>query len=425
MAVFQRDMHMKDMRPGEVLSSGIGPLDTFTPLSIRSSELESEIASCIGEEPTDILKFLPPGMSRSNITLCPGGLPLELWFRILDNIDNLKTWFACGLTCKLLESRIRQVAMEFKRAHAETFASLDLHELHHAIARHPIVGNLVDVVRISHQSTTKFIYEFSGKLHTLRDLYIAAGRWRYPEAPPPNPLPHFRPPLLSAASRFRSLNFLSLYKVAFWSFRDFSRLICAFPSLLRLHLEFVSWQRDEGCSLSDEPFAESLCLHEIQIVDGGDISKYKRLLSAPMILRSVTHLSINETEPSSGIYCRMHVSRVEGHAPKATIRISFYSFAHPQWLLSVLDVLDGVLTSPAMSTLAAIDVQLRCMGGYNERIFSIFAADPLPFPMLRERAPDKLKITKTYGTYKNGYLEERVEELMLPGPACKTGVDLV
>ncbi|OCH86832.1 hypothetical protein OBBRIDRAFT_796792 [Obba rivulosa] len=410
---------MEDMRPEEMLPSYSGPSDAFQPFEVRSSDLESEIASCIGEESTDILKYLPPGINRSNITLCPGGLPLELWFRILDNIDNLKTWFACGLTCKLLESRIRQVAMELKRAHSETFASLDLHELHHAIVRHPIVSNLVDVVRISARSTTKFIYEFSGKLHALHDLYIAAQRWHYPRLSP-NSLPPFRPLLVSAASRFRSLSFLSLSYAVFWNFRDFARLICAFPCLIRLHSKFVSWRRDEGCDLSDEPFAKLICLHEIQIDDGGDISKYKRLFSAPTLSLSVTHLSFKETELSSGIYCYIIISRVDGHARTATIDISFHTFGSPQWLPPVLDVLDDFLGSPAMSTLTTVDVELRCIGGYDEEIFGIFAAEPLPFPLLRARGPDKFKITKTFDIYKDGHMENRVEELMLPAPTCKT-----
>ncbi|OCH90492.1 hypothetical protein OBBRIDRAFT_834987 [Obba rivulosa] len=201
-----------------------------------------------------------------------------------------------------------------------------------------------------------------------------------------------RPPYLAFASTFYTVTELRLSCIKLWSSRDFLRLVCAFPSLRALSSFDVSWDRDEGRTLAEEPFAKALCLQKIEISDRENISPYKCLLSAPELLQSIKYvefskggrsnwsveLTLQETSPLGETPVCHHPSR-KAHA---VVRDKYGSRGPPvEWLRGSFDLLDVFLISPSVSCVD-IDVEMKIP---DEALLNVLRTDPFPFPALRAR----------------------------------------
>ncbi|OCH90472.1 hypothetical protein OBBRIDRAFT_594932 [Obba rivulosa] len=206
------------------------------------------------ERTEDIFDSLPRGINTTNVMMNPGGLPPEIWYTIMDYIDDGRTLYACALTCKLLAARAMKMTKPLRMCRTPQVLFTDL-------MRRPIVGYFLQEVIVPPALLPRLLYECAGKLHALRIIRIySTSSW-----PCEGRLTHHRPPYLAFASTFHTVTELHLFCVQFWSSRDFLRLICAFPSLRALSSFYVSWDRDEGRTLADEPFAKALRLQKIEV----------------------------------------------------------------------------------------------------------------------------------------------------------------
>ncbi|OCH86827.1 hypothetical protein OBBRIDRAFT_828076 [Obba rivulosa] len=380
-------------------------LATGDVLSVRHSlaeELGDSHERTVDVEATDILRYLPPGIGREDVRTKPGDLPTEIWCIVLDAIDDPSTLFALASTCKLLMALAKQTrAILDPYSPWSVFTDLtDVQRLQHQVQETPLVSHFLMSIKIPAHSMIRFFYDFSGRLKALEMIDIIGGGDILP------PLPR---PILRAAHRFRNVTKLMISDVAFWSFADFSRLVCALDSLVELELRQVSWQRNEGRSLVDEPYAASLILRDIEIREAVSMSRYERLLGAPKLCESLTSLRLFgrigvfcafKSNPPDPLVPEIHETFTPSTSPiprrTANIRI------HPdpdadvewgtqrQWLRECVDLLDSALASRAWCLSDIIVILHDC----DDELVNIFRVEPLPFRTLRDRGILKVRNCK-------------------------------
>ncbi|EMD31079.1 hypothetical protein CERSUDRAFT_127621 [Gelatoporia subvermispora B] len=387
------------------------PHHESTALGVLLPEVESELTLCIEEEGKDILMHLPVGIGRSNITMRPGGLHLEIWYLILDSIDDFRSWVACGLTCKVLTSRIIQTMRDVSRRHWENVASLDLRELRRDLADQPVAGSLIYDVRVQAPSLTRLVFEFAGRLLALRHLRVQKSGWCDPDT-----LPLLRQSCFSAASRFRNLSYLTLTDVVFWSLGNLMRFACCFGSLRVLELENVSWTRSQGCCPADEPYAKNLRLALLKIINRHNVSSYRTFLASHTLLRNLTRLNIEESSVSFSAHCHIRISPTErddtqnGAQYTVSARITSYPHASYKWLRALLNLLDGIFTFPTPPLFSRINLKFEIINGTSEDMFNFLSDEPLPLPLLRMQKATQVTLTKIY--WKDKHLLRCEEELV-------------
>ena len=139
----------------------------------------------------------------------------------------------------------------------EVFAEFRLRrELRASTILRSVAARLLRQACVPAAALRAFVCEFACALPALQTLE-AQGR--------PSALPPLRLPCLVSATRFRGVEVLVLREILFFDFRDFTRFICAFPNLRRVHLDCVSWRGNRCRSLFGEPFAKMLRLKEIMV----------------------------------------------------------------------------------------------------------------------------------------------------------------
>ncbi|EMD31085.1 hypothetical protein CERSUDRAFT_78427 [Gelatoporia subvermispora B] len=120
---------------------------------------------------------------------------------------------------------------------------------------------------------------------------------------------------LIAAGHFCALTCLSLKDLEFPQLRDFSRLICSFPSLHRLYLLNVTWRRGTDCCMETEPFAKYLHLSELEIKTR-DLAHHRHWVSKLILQRKMPDYAAPTYEYFFGdprVICVYHAS-----APSST-----------------------------------------------------------------------------------------------------------
>ncbi|OCH89067.1 hypothetical protein OBBRIDRAFT_804980 [Obba rivulosa] len=257
-------------------------------------------------------------------------------------------------------------------------------------------------------------------------------------------IPLLRPVFFAAASRFQTVTSLVLSRLVFWNFSNLARLICGFSRLLRLELHNVSWHGGEGRSLFDERFARSLRLQYIKICGSG-LSKYKKLLSAPELLRDVEILDIDISSTlveSEEVISRMTITLnwlhsdgpprtvYEDHpALRASLRSTFIAIVrlwelpievpfsgYAPWLLDCSNLLDGFLASLDTLGFSSVDLELMSI---NPEVVDTFCVNANLFPALR--ALGILEVTAM--RHLGGQEWEPAEDLVLRHvPAAGSGV---
>ncbi|OCH92581.1 hypothetical protein OBBRIDRAFT_430183 [Obba rivulosa] len=326
-----------------------------------------------------ILEYLPSWRSNSRILLQPGHLPLEIWDMILEFVDEQQTLEACGLTCKVLAARVRKMQMDALKIRCST-SGVEMRQLVRGVLHHPSFGFFLQEIVVPASLMTRFFYEFAGKLPALRTIEL----FRDDHMMPP-----FRPPLLQAARRFTNLQYIRVFDLKFWSFRDLARLICAFPKLRHLTLKSVTWQRGEGLNLADEPFAKTLALQEIHLFEPGNLEKYDKLLTAPKLSQSMMRLGISDLPHVSCVVefdSAQLTSESARHAHSESILPRTASVhvkgrlqpRNAQWFQGCIKLLNDLSVRPGDSCWRAVDVKLSDLSDDVVEMFRVGS-----FPELR------------------------------------------
>ncbi|OCH91807.1 hypothetical protein OBBRIDRAFT_825108 [Obba rivulosa] len=218
-------------------------------------------------------------------TSYPNKVPIDIWYLILEAIDDPRAFLACGCICRALASIVRRMKDDRKG----DILTLDFNALHGRLASDLLIGHFLERVEIYPSMLNKFAGELAGKLHGLKHLTIFHG-------PESRPLRQLRPFVLIALSKFRSVIDLSLLGVVFATFGDFARVICTFVNLSSATLSHVAWQRGEAFDLLEEPFAKELRLKSVIFSGLNALSQFRHLLSAPCLPNSLTSLNITSEE---------------------------------------------------------------------------------------------------------------------------------
>ncbi|OCH84216.1 hypothetical protein OBBRIDRAFT_839870 [Obba rivulosa] len=210
-------------------------------------------------------------------------LPPELLYLILDTIDDPRTLLAFACTCRIFHERVEQI--RFKRRGPNTFTDLD--RLRMQLKEDPLIKYFFLRARCRAADLNKLACEFAGKLLGLKAIVLDGEDLTRPKPT--------RQPTFAALSHFKSVTELVLYRLDFWSFRDFAHLLCALDNLNTVRTTDISWQRD-GRDLEDEPFAASLHLRSITIFDHDNLARHVSWLSAPKLRHSLSALTLQTSE---------------------------------------------------------------------------------------------------------------------------------
>ncbi|OCH87755.1 hypothetical protein OBBRIDRAFT_134973 [Obba rivulosa] len=143
------------------------------------------VLQCVGDEIANTSSeftwyFIPRDGShmsskRSRGNIHPGGLPLELWFLILEAIDEPNTLTACGLTCKVLAARVTDmllVCRQLYTTYADANSFLNIDQLSHHLTQSVLIGQLIRDILIAASSLPNFGNHFANKLRQLRIICI-------------------------------------------------------------------------------------------------------------------------------------------------------------------------------------------------------------------------------------------------------------
>ncbi|OCH88363.1 hypothetical protein OBBRIDRAFT_92959 [Obba rivulosa] len=339
----------------------------------------------------DILSYLPGGVDKLKVTLQPGRLPLEIWYLILEAIDEPKTLVSCSLTCKILAARTiklrRDIMAQFSR-----YELLHPLRLYRDVRPDPLVCLLLTDILVPAKSMSRFVYEFSGKLESLQMLQVICSVG--PELMSP-----LRRPFIAAISRFRNIRWLVLANMVFRSLGDFARFLAAFPRLHQLCTTNISWPADEGRHLIDEPFAKKLLCREMEITLE-KAAHWKGLFNAPNLLQSLRSLRFHRLQSPCKLRVEIDQKQLEFGSsqdsgetpppiPTSSISISVAIMLIDEdgandrdWVLECFDLIDSICTSPSASGFS--EVYLTLLDSSDE-VLNMFHVEPRAFPRLRAR----------------------------------------
>ncbi|EMD34197.1 hypothetical protein CERSUDRAFT_117097 [Gelatoporia subvermispora B] len=166
-----------------------------------------------------------------------GGLPLELWWNVLEITDDPRALLATGYTCKAFCGVVRNI-IEKRTIMMELNDLLD----------DPTRGYFFRGASIRSAILSTWISTYDPKSLRLQAMLISDGRLL------------LRSQTRSAFSRLKSVTDLTLHCIHFSTFSDFSRTVCALPNLSTLVLRNVTVNDSRSYSLQGIYFARSLRL---------------------------------------------------------------------------------------------------------------------------------------------------------------------
>ncbi|PCH36866.1 hypothetical protein WOLCODRAFT_157556 [Wolfiporia cocos MD-104 SS10] len=204
--------------------------------SAVKSEVEGESAPSrkstreSAEEAQEVKRVLDPALTGSDpSSKTPPQLPTEVCERIIDWLWEY-TWmlWRCALVCKAWTPRCRYQMQRnvtlYNRSHVQGHARRARAQLHLLQqARSVSVWGEGERAPIPHLGT--FAMMAAAKLPLMWRLDILDAIWK---------LRDFHPLIFVHLSAFSSVTTLRLYDVTFPKVREFGRLVCALPSLVRL-----------------------------------------------------------------------------------------------------------------------------------------------------------------------------------------------
>ncbi|EMD41196.1 hypothetical protein CERSUDRAFT_109817 [Gelatoporia subvermispora B] len=225
--------------------SEAGPNDVpGTDTSTNSSQMEEKYMGSEHQSGEDMCVYFP---------LRAGALPLELWWGILEIIDDPRALLACGCTCVAFRDAVRRVI--------DGLASqwIDRGMVKMQLAADPTSGYFLQRLAFWSHDFLSWMSTFPIPSPRLRTLNIA-GLWMLQKTRHTLSL-RFQTRL--ALSRLTTITHLELSTIHFSSFSDFTRLVCALPNLDTLLLIRVTVNDRGGSTLQGAYFARDLRLKEL------------------------------------------------------------------------------------------------------------------------------------------------------------------
>ncbi|EMD34193.1 hypothetical protein CERSUDRAFT_107448 [Gelatoporia subvermispora B] len=190
------------------------------------------------------------------------GLPVELWWNILEIANDGRALLATGCTCKTLRDIVREIIE--KRTHMDRLDD---------ILSDPTGGYFFSTARIRSAELPSCISTYHTKSQRLQSMEISHGRLL------------LRSQTRSALSQLKSVTTLTLEDIHFSTFSDFARTVCALPNLSTLILWRVTVDASRSYSLEGVYFARDLRLKELSINNCafGESHPSWKLLTAPSL----------------------------------------------------------------------------------------------------------------------------------------------
>ncbi|OCH86774.1 hypothetical protein OBBRIDRAFT_890238 [Obba rivulosa] len=343
----------------------------------------------------------------------PSPLPhVEMWWHVIQMIDDHRTLLACGCTCSSLRDICRRRIDHFRRVVLDD--KQDVYLLHDRLHRNPMLAHFMRTANVFNASQLiEFLVEFMGKMPHINHLYVYCGG-------------HSAGPcsLMSRALHaWKSVTMLALNDMEFPNFISICRVICALPSLRDLTLHRVSCCGRQGYSLTNMAFARCLQIEQLKV--SGFPHWY--LFTAPQLSRTITTLYIwvrgcllGESVPSLQVHpialldnlqtFHCHVELDESaealnnalpvflsqmhHSTISSMALSFrrhHQLEEPQRLfgsgaemsMHCLQALDKVLTSSHFSLLEAVYITIDNL--HIADFVYLRSKKHLLFPLLRVR----------------------------------------
>ncbi|EMD34201.1 hypothetical protein CERSUDRAFT_67279 [Gelatoporia subvermispora B] len=215
-----------------------------------------------------------------------GGLALELWWDILEIVDDPRALIATGCTCKTLRDVVREIITKrtYRSGTGPTTAihrscGVTLRKLGDLLSD-PTGGYFFSEAWIKGAELPLWMLRYDTKSPRLRTMTIGNGRLLLP------------PQMRCAFSRLKSVTTLHLMSIHFSTFSDFARTVCALPNLDTLRLFSVTVEDSRSYSLEGVYFARDLHLKNLEIWDCtfGELHPIWNLLTAPSLSDSLEHI---------------------------------------------------------------------------------------------------------------------------------------
>ncbi|OCH88268.1 hypothetical protein OBBRIDRAFT_96104 [Obba rivulosa] len=229
--------------------------------------------------------------------LLPLRLPEDIWWLVLEAIDDYRTLLACRKVCAVLRGMVAKMLfvdhLIMKDANVLSWLLRQLRKC-------PLLGHHIGSIVTTPILLPIAAVQLAGKLHRNLNLTVEGGT-----ADPPSPTMRF-PWALPSQSRlallgFRTVKWLSLTWVQFSTFSEFIHFVCAFPILSHLTMYCVSHKQGGAFNLKDVPLVKSLSMKSLKIQDKRhDLSTFTYLVTAPRLSQTLTELELEITDAQLG-----------------------------------------------------------------------------------------------------------------------------
>ncbi|OCH89458.1 hypothetical protein OBBRIDRAFT_663816 [Obba rivulosa] len=255
-------------------------------------------------------------------------LPEDVWWLIVQAIDDYRTVMACGCTC----TGLRMMVQRFLPSDSE-FRLRDRRSLTNLCRRHWLHTHHIRTISLKPDMLTTSAVELAGKITRLRSIIVVDLEGHRPIS--------LNMRTMLALRTFKNVTQLDLLGVCFATFADIGRLLCAFLSLKYLGINRVSCVHDTQHTHGANSIGlESLrlALLESHVVPRSDLHSAKYLLTAPLLAKTISELTIESTDttlsrlmPRFAIHPLAYLSNLRD----LTIKLNECSTSNPGYTASI------------------------------------------------------------------------------------------
>ncbi|EMD31896.1 hypothetical protein CERSUDRAFT_119195 [Gelatoporia subvermispora B] len=304
-------------------------------------------------------------------------LPMEIWYLIVEAVDDPRTLLALACICRALNVWATKT---FTRYDSYILHILngqeDLRVLCHSLRQIPMLPFFLRYIVLEDALLPSFALKLISLCPNLQELVI-------------RPSPTVRPSNVSlrvvvryALMQFRSVVRLHLMATMFASPMEFVRIVCAFPQLLHLTLGDVRSATGVVHTLLP-PFVRLLGLRTLHVQVSDDISLYQYLLSAPALSSSLNSITMHLDSsllhrPGTGKFVDSHHNRLPKLSPSFFSTVSpviqesfthldslreliFYSTVDEESAVSVLELSEILVVIPPSIPIQSLTIILEHM----------------------------------------------------------------
>lgn len=183
-------------------------------------------------------------------------LHIDIWWIILELLDDRQAFVACQRTCTALRDIGRTIIKQ--RYSIRCTNKNDMIQLHDRIQQNPAVTLFLRRTHINSPLLTSLATELLGRSHLLKYLKVRESL--------SNHVLSLRLHDRLALLGFESLKVLVFRRVVFSTYTEFVRIVCSFPGLSHLSLYDILCKRPEVYSLTRIHFAKSLSLKYVGVM---------------------------------------------------------------------------------------------------------------------------------------------------------------